>query len=58
MGSVAKTYMANGLLIQYMVKCCAYPQILGSLSSYMILQPIPSEYTYKLSVLYISPEGT
>ncbi len=41
-GSGAKSYMTNGLLIEI----CAFPHILGSPSSYMTLHPIPSEFPY------------
>jgi hypothetical protein len=43
-GSVAKSFMTNGLLIYGCI--CAFPHILGSPSSYMTLQRIPSEFPY------------
>jgi hypothetical protein len=59
-GSVAKSYMTNGLLIYCMTKnICAIPQILGSPSLFMTLQPILSEYPYicgKFLFLFVSVE--
>jgi hypothetical protein len=47
-GAVAKSYMANGLLILYMVNICAFPHKLGSSSSYtrMTLQLLHSKFPY------------
>ncbi len=42
MGSGPKSYMTIGLLIYGNI--CAFPHILENLSSYMTLQPIPSEF--------------
>jgi hypothetical protein len=47
--SVAKSYMTNSLLsANIRLNICAFPHIhvLGSPSSYMTLQPIPSEFPY------------
>jgi hypothetical protein len=41
-GAVAKSYMTNAL--SFMTKYCAFLHILGSPSSYVTLQPIPSEF--------------
>ncbi len=41
-GSVAKSSMTNGFLIW--LNICAFPQVLGSPSSYMTLQLIPSYF--------------
>ncbi len=48
-------HMTTGLLIQYMEKIFhAFPDILGSPSSYVTLHPIPSEfpYTYMREILF------
>jgi hypothetical protein len=48
MGSGAKLYMTNGLLIYTVwLNICAFPHILGSPSSYMTLHPIPSDFLIK-----------
>ncbi len=46
--------MTNGLLIQYMVKYLRILYILGSPSSHMTLQPLPSEFPniYKESFIF------
>jgi hypothetical protein len=36
----------------YMTNICAFPHILGSPSSYMTLQPLPSEFPYTRGKLY------
>jgi hypothetical protein len=46
MESVAKSYMTKGLLIGAWLNICAFPHILGSPSSCMTLQLIPSEFPY------------
>ncbi len=49
--------MTSGLLICIWLNICAFPHILGSPSSYMTLQPIPSEFSYiwgKFSFFFIS----
>jgi hypothetical protein len=51
-GVVAKSYMTNGLLIYGFMYICSFPHILGSPSSYMTLQPIPSELPYKRGKSY------
>ncbi len=44
-GICAKSYMTNDPLI-YGEIICSFPHILGSLSSYVTLHPIPSEFPY------------
>jgi hypothetical protein len=44
-GSGPKSYMTNDLLI-YGENICAFPHILGSVSSYMTFHPIPFEFPY------------
>jgi hypothetical protein len=44
-GSVAKSYMTNDLLNPHIwLNICVFPHILGGPSSYITLQPIPSEF--------------
>jgi hypothetical protein len=48
-GAVAKSYITNGLLINF-----AFRHILGSPSSYMTLQLLPSEFPnikYKINII-------
>jgi hypothetical protein len=52
-GAVAKSYMTGGLLIYDYVTICAFPHILGSPSSYMTLQPLPSEFPYMRKIYFI-----
>jgi hypothetical protein len=46
MGSVAKSYMRKGFLIQYIRKCAnIYPNMRRPLEIYMTLQPLQSEFS-------------
>ncbi len=45
-GMVAKSYMTNSILIHKWINFFTFPHILGSPSSYMTLQPLPSEFPY------------
>ncbi len=44
-GEAAKSYMTNGICM-IRLKICSFPHILGSPSSYMTLQLLPSEFPY------------
>jgi hypothetical protein len=50
-GSGAKSYITNDLLI-YGENICAFPHILGSLSSYMTLHPIPLISLYMRKIMF------
>ncbi len=54
-GAVAKSYMTKGIFIYVWLNICAFPHILGSPSSYMTWQLLPSEFPYiwgKFSFLF------
>ncbi len=45
-GAVAKSYAVSPTASSYMTKICVFPHILGSPSSYMTLQLLPSKFPY------------